>query len=122
SDMENDGVLDDLSRVHDGKKFFCESKPLTLCQRNVTNEGHRAFRQGAAERTKHRAVILRLRVWNGSVRVSHDGGGNRAAFQHHVGFHAEKRRLPDTEIGELSNFDRADISGYALSYRGIDRV
>src|SRR4029077_11020267 len=117
SAIQNHGTLPDLARVLDGEKLLCESKPLTLRQRGLADECNRAFRQRAAERTEHWPIIFRLRGRNGSVRVSHDRGGDRAAFQHHVGFHAEKRRLPDTEIGKLSDFNRADVTGNALSYR-----
>ena len=38
------------------------------------------------------------------------------------GFDPEERRLPEHEVGELADFDRADSCGDAVRDRGIDRV
>src|SRR5713101_8091675 len=104
-------MLADLTRVRDRKKLFCKSKLLTLFQNGLADECNRAFRHAAAERAEHWPVIFRLRIRNGSVGVSHDCGGDRPAFQHHVRLDAEKGWMPDTEIGKLSDFNRADIIG-----------
>src|SRR5260221_11102484 len=120
--IQHHRMLADFARVRDRKQLFCKSEHLALFECGLADECNRAFRQGAAERAEHRPVIFRLRARNGSVGVSNDCGGDRAAFQHHGRLHAEKGGIPDRQIGKLSDFDRADISGNALSYRGIDRV
>src|SRR5437868_14683071 len=63
-----------------------------------------------AVRTEHRPVIFRLWCRDGSVRVAHDCRCDRAALQNHVWLYAEEHRIPDTEVGKLSNFNGADVS------------
>src|SRR5262249_4424984 len=120
--VQHHGTLADVAGVRDRKKLFCKSKLLTFLHESLADERDRAFCHTAAERTKHRTVILWLRVRNGTVGVSHDCGGNDAALQHHVRLYAKKRRAPNTEISKFPDLDRADIIGNALSDRGIDGV
>src|SRR5229473_3405135 len=120
--VQHHGTLADLAGVPDGKKLFRKSKLLPLLYESLADECDGAFCHTAAKRTKHRTVILWLWVRNRTVGVSHDCGSNDAALQHHVRLHTEKGRVPNTEIGEFPDFDRADIIGNALSDRGIDRV
>src|SRR5262245_37896220 len=115
-------MLADFARVRDGKRRFYKSSRGPLFQRGLADECNGALRQGATKRAEHRPIIFRLWVGNGSVGISHDRGRDRAALQNHGRLHAKKGRIPDAEIGKLSNFNRADISGDAVSYRGIDRV
>src|SRR5262249_30630665 len=115
-------MLTNLTGIRNRKKRFCESKHYALFECGLTDECHRTFRQRAAERTEHWSVIFWLGGRNGRVGVSHERGRDRPAFQHHVRLHAEKSRIPNTEIGKLSNFNRADIRGNALSDRRVDRV
>src|SRR5262245_60831870 len=120
--IQHHGMLVDFASVRDGKKLFCQSKRLTLLQQGLADEYNRAFRQGAAERAEHWPIIFRLGSGNRSVRVSHDSSRDRPALERHVRLHAEKSWIPDADISELSDFDRADISRNALRYGRIDRV
>ena len=120
--IQHHRMLADLARVRDSKKLFCKSKHLAFFKPGLADERNRAFRQAAAEGTEHWPVIFRLGARNGRIRVAHNCGGDHAALQHDVRLHAEKGWIPDTEISKLPDFNRADISGNALCYRGIDRV
>src|SRR5580704_9494682 len=115
-------MLADFARVHDWQKFLCKSKGHALFQNGLADERNRAFYHAAAKRAEHWPVIFRLGVRNGSVWVTHDCSGDHAAFQHHGRLYAEEGWIPDTEIGKLSRFNRADIRRNALGNRGIDRV
>src|SRR5258708_3440478 len=88
----------------------------------MTDKCHGACRHGTAERPEHRPVVLRLRGRNRSVGISHDGCRDHAAFQDHVRLYGEKGRIRYGEMSKLSDFNRTDIGGDALSYHGVDRV
>src|SRR5262249_12080504 len=120
--IQDHGMLADFARVRDGKKLFCKSRRLTLFQQGLADECDRAFRQRAAERAEHWPIIFRLGSGNRSVGVSHDGGGDRPALEHHIRLHAKKSWIPDANIGELSDFDLADISRNSLCDGRIDRL
>src|SRR6266850_7782688 len=115
-------MLADVARVRNGEKLLCDLRQSTLGERGLAHERNRAGRQAAPEGAEHGPVILRLWGRNGRIRVTHDCGGYGAAFQHHVGLHAEERGAPDTQVSELAIFNRADIPGDAVSDRWVDRV
>src|SRR4029077_14884995 len=107
-------MLADVERVHNGKSLFCESKSLRSLNSSSTNERDRAFSPAAAKRGKHRPVILRLGGRNRAVRVTNDRRCNRAALQHHVRLHSEKRWIPDAQIGKFPNLNGPDVARNAL--------
>ena len=111
-----------LRVLETGRSFFATPRMSPFLEKRLADKRHGAFRQRASERAEHRPVVFGLRCRNGGVGVSHDCSRNRAALQHHVGLHSEKGRIPDTNVGKLSNFNRTDISRNALGDRGIDRV
>src|SRR5215471_20693925 len=59
--VQDHGVLADVAGVRDWKELLCKSKLVTFLCQGLADECDRAFSQAAAERTKHRTVILRLR-------------------------------------------------------------
>ena len=63
-----------------------------------------------------------LRRGDGSIGVPHQRHGNRAALQHHIRLHAKEGRRPHHQIGNLANFNAADMIGNALRNRRIDCV
>ena len=48
--------------------------------------------------------------------------GDHAALEHQVRAHAEERRLPQHQVGELARLDRADLAVEAVRDRRADRV
>jgi hypothetical protein len=74
------------------------------------------------KRVKHGTIQNRLGCGNGSVRITHQAPGDEAAFDNHLWFHAKERWSPRYQIGQLSWFDRADVLGYSVRDRRIDRV
>ena len=64
----------------------------------------------------------RLRCRNRGARVAHGGHRNEAAFQNDRRLNAEKCRLPDHQVGELADFNRADLVRNAVGNRRVDGV
>src|SRR5260370_891879 len=102
-------ALADASRIlHRDERFReLELSDRGILERSFRYESHRR-RQCLAERAEHRPVMHRLRRWNRRVRVSHGRGGNHAAFEDERRLHAEERRLPQHQLGQLPRLDRTD--------------
>src|SRR5215510_10934918 len=115
-------MLADRSRVRNGNDPLRQSKLVRSFQRRLADKGQRTSTHGTAKRAEHRPVVLGLRSGNGSIGITHDSGGDHARLEHHVRLYAEKGWVPNHNIGDLPHFNRADIAGYALSYRRVDRV
>ncbi len=75
-----------------------------------------------AEGGEHRAVVDGLRGGDRGVGVTHRRGGDGTAEQHHFGFDAKKRRVPQHQIGAFADFDRADFVGNAMRDGRVDGV
>ena len=77
-------------------------------ERGLADEGHRRMGHRLAEGAEHRPVVDRLGRRDRGVGVAHRCGGDGAQLDDQVGLHAEERRRPQHEVGELADFDRAD--------------
>ena len=64
----------------------------------------------------------RLRRGDGGVGVAHGRTGNHAAFQNQRGFDAKESRLPQHQIRQLTDFNRADFVGNAVGNGGVNGV
>src|SRR5262249_51983972 len=100
----------DLARVAYGKKFLCKPQRSRIPCEGLADERNGTLCHGASERAEHRPVVFRLRIWNGSVGIAHDGGCNHSAFENQCWLDAEEGRTPDAEIGEFSDFNRAYVA------------
>src|SRR5580692_2434744 len=103
-------MLADLACIEDRKKRFCYADSVFSFKKRLANKSDRALSQRTTECTEHWTVICGLRSRNRGVGFSHYCGCDRAAFQNHVGLHTKECRVPDTNIGELSNFNGAYVS------------
>src|SRR5437868_11861355 len=74
------------------------------------------------ESAKHRTVEHGLRRWNGCIRIAHDAPSNESTFDHHLGFNAKERRLPQHQIGQFARLDRSHLCRNAMRDSWIDRV
>ena len=83
---------------------------------------HRARAQRRAVGAEHRARDDRLRRRNRRVAVAHHRPRDEPALDDDLGLDAEKRRLPQHQIGHLADGDRADVVRDAVRDRRIDRV
>ena len=77
---------------------------------------------GAAKGAEHGAVVHRLRRGDGGVGVAHGRTGNHAALQNQRGFDAKESRLPQHQIRQLTDFNRANFVGNAVGNGGVDGV
>ena len=89
---------------------------------NLAHERDGAGAGGFAETAEHRAHENGLRRGDAGIGVAHLRPGDDAAFDDHLGFRAEKCGLPQHEISEFADFDRADEMAHAVRERGIDGV
>ena len=101
--------------------FQIQRSHLRIVQCRLRNECHRRF-QPAAESAEHRPVMHGLRCRNRGIGIAHRRGGDKSAFDNQRRLHAEKGRLPQHQIGELADFNRADGVRDAVRERRIDRV
>jgi hypothetical protein len=81
-----------------------------------------AVRGRPAEGAEHRPVVHRLRRRDGGVRVAHRRRGDGAALDDQARLGAEEGRLPEHQVGELADLDRADLVGDAVGDGRVDRV
>ncbi len=86
------------------------------------DEVHRRRRGRRGRGAEHRARQHRLRRRDRRVRVAHRRPRDHAALDHRVRAHAEERRLPQHQVGELADLDRADLVVEAVRDRRADRV
>ena len=89
--------------------------------RGETNVSERraASRPRARE---HRPHQHRLRRRDRGVGVAHRRVGDRAALDHQPRPDREVRRVPQHEVGELADLDRAHLVGDPVRDRRVDRV
>ena len=78
--------------------------------------------QRAAERAEHRPVVHRLRRRDRRVRIAHRRRGDHPALDDHRRLDAEERRLPQHQVGQLADLDRADLVRDAVGDGRVDRV
>ena len=58
---------------------------------------------------------------NRGIGIAHLGPGDRAAFEHQLGFYAKESRLPQHQIRQLAHFHRAHLMVEAMGDGGVDR-
>src|SRR5262244_2089023 len=56
------------------------------------------------------------------IGIAHGRVPDHATLHDQLGLHAEERGLPDDEVRELSDLDRADVLREAVRNGGVDRV
>src|SRR5262249_10941171 len=120
--VQDHRMLGDLASIGDRKNSFCKAKGSATFQPVPADERHCAFGRRAAEPAEHWPLIFGLRSWYGSVGVSYNGGCDGTALQHDVGSPPKEGRIPDAKIRQLSDLNRPNVVGNALSYRGVDCV
>ena len=59
---------------------------------------------------------------DGRVGIAHLRPRDLSALEHDFGLGPEKRGLPDAQVGEFANLDRADEVRHAVRHRGVDGV
>ena len=101
-----------------------QTKPLldSRSKPSLRHKSQRAFGNRPAKGAKHRPVVHRLRCRNRCVRVAHRGHRDEAALQNDRRLDAEKRRLPDHQVGPFSHFNRPDFMRNAVRDRRVDGV
>jgi hypothetical protein len=78
-------------------------------ERRLRDEGHRGA-QRPPKAAEHRPVVHRLRRRDRGVGIAHRAAAAiMPPLMHEVRLHAEERRLPQHEVGELALLDRADL-------------
>ena len=91
-----------------------------VIQRCLGHKGHAGVLQGFALRAEHRAVVHRLRGWQGGVWITHDGPVDHPALDHQLRFGPEETRVPQHQVGHFADFDRAQHVADALGEGRVD--
>src|SRR5262249_13681122 len=120
--IQNHRPFVDSSRVAYWDQSLAEGRQFAPLERRPTYERKGTFGRCATKGTKHGPVEFGLGSRNRRIGVAHERGGYHAAFEHDLRLYAEECGAPDTEVGELSNLDRADVGRNSVSNRGIDGV
>jgi hypothetical protein len=98
----------------------CSAAISGLSSAACETKGHRGLER-APEGAEHRPVMHRLRRRDRGVGVAHRGGGDHAALEDQRRLDAEESRLPEHQVGELADLDRADQVADAVRDRRVDR-